>query len=198
MVVLVTIAGSVLPRVLLPVAAVGAVVVIMPSPGNVGRVAGALGMVAVVVAGVMVVTVFAAHRTLLHPSPRSGTPVAEYVLMYARDNVAGAGDRQQLPSGAQVDAAVTALRMLADGTRLRLLWLLRDGEHDVGGLAVAVGAARPAVSQHLAKLLLAGLISSRREGRRVLYQARGGHVRRLVTKALFAADHLASGLAEHD
>lgn len=93
---------------------------------------------------------------------------------------------------------MTALRMLADGTRLRLLWLLREGEHDVGGLAAAVGAARPAVSQHLAKLLLAGLVSSRREGRRVLYRARGGHVRRLVTEAFFAADHLVSGLAEHD
>jgi DNA-binding transcriptional ArsR family regulator len=125
-------------------------------------------------------------------------PVAEYVLMYARDNVADAGDRQQPPSGAQVEVAVTALRMLADGTRLRLLWVLRDGEHDVSGLAMAVGAARPAVSQHLAKLLLAGLVSSRREGRRVLYRVRGGHVRRLVTEALYAADHVISGLAEHD
>ena len=125
-------------------------------------------------------------------------PVAEYVLMYARDNVAGAGDGQQLPSGAQVDAALTALRMLADGTRLRLLWVLRDGEHDVSELVRAVGAARPAVSQHLAKLLLAGLVSSRREGRRVLYRARGGHVRRLVTEAIHAADHFVSGLAEHD
>lgn len=125
-------------------------------------------------------------------------PVAEYVLMYARDNAATAGDGQQLPSGTQVEAAVTALRMLADGTRLRLLWLLRDGEHDVTALTEAVGVARPAVSQHLAKLLLAGLVSSRREGRRVLYRARGGHVRRLVTEALHAADHLVSGLAEHD
>jgi DNA-binding transcriptional ArsR family regulator len=118
--------------------------------------------------------------------------------MYARDNVAGAGDGQQLPPGAQVEAAVTAMRMLADGTRLRLLWLLREGEHDVGALAAAVGAARPAVSQHLAKLLLAGLVSSRRDGRRVLYRARGAHVRRLITEALHAADHLVSGLAEHD
>jgi DNA-binding transcriptional ArsR family regulator len=124
--------------------------------------------------------------------------VAEYVLMYARNNIAAADDGQQLPTSAQVDAAVTALRMLADGTRLRLLWLLREGEQDVTALAAAVGAARPAVSQHLAKLLLAGLVSSRREGRRVLYRARGGHVRRLVTEALFAADHMVTGLAEHD
>jgi DNA-binding transcriptional ArsR family regulator len=123
--------------------------------------------------------------------------VAEYVLMYARGDMATAGDAQQLPSGGQIDAAVTALRMLADPTRLRLLWLLRDGEHDVGSLAAAVGAARPAVSQHLAKLLLAGLVSSRRHGRRALYRARGGHVRRLVTEALHTADHHLTGAADH-
>lgn len=118
--------------------------------------------------------------------------------MYARDNVAIADDGQQPPSAAQVDAAVTALRMLADPTRLRLLWVLRDGEHDVTTLTAAVRAARPAVSQHLGKLLLAGLVSTRRDGRRVLYRARGGHVRRLVTEVLHAADHHVTGAPEHE
>ncbi|GAA3455022.1 ArsR/SmtB family transcription factor [Dactylosporangium matsuzakiense] len=102
------------------------------------------------------------------------------------------------PSAAQVDAAVTALRMLADPTRLRLMWELREGEHDVTTLTAAVGAARPAVSQHLAKLLLAGLVGTRRDGRRVLYRARGGHVRRLVTEVLYAADHQVTSEPEHD
>ncbi|WP_203902775.1 ArsR/SmtB family transcription factor [Virgisporangium aliadipatigenens] len=78
------------------------------------------------------------------------------------------------------------------------MWLLREGEHDVGSLAGTVGAARPAVSQHLAKLLLAGLVSTRRDGRRALYRARGGHVRRLVAEVLYAADHQVTGAAEHD
>jgi DNA-binding transcriptional ArsR family regulator len=118
--------------------------------------------------------------------------------MYARGDIAAAGDGQLLPPGDRVDAAVVALRMLADPTRLRLLWLLRDGEHDVGTLAAAVGAARPAVSQHLAKLVLAGLVTARAAGRRRLYRARGGHVRRLVTEALEAADHQVSGRPDHD
>jgi DNA-binding transcriptional ArsR family regulator len=118
--------------------------------------------------------------------------------MYARDNAATAQEGQVLPSGAQVDATVTALRMLADPTRLRLLWLLRERELDVASLTAAVDAARPAVSQHLAKLLLAGLVASRRDGRRVLYRARGGHVRRLVTEAVQAGDHLVTGEPEHD
>jgi DNA-binding transcriptional ArsR family regulator len=117
--------------------------------------------------------------------------------MYARDGATIGADAEE-PTGAQVDAAVTALRMLADPTRLRLLWALRDEERDVTTLTATVGAARPAVSQHLAKLLLAGLVSTRRDGRRVLYRARGGHVRRLVTEVFHAADHQLTGAPEHD
>ncbi|MEV6816742.1 metalloregulator ArsR/SmtB family transcription factor [Micromonospora sp. NPDC051296] len=119
--------------------------------------------------------------------------------MYARDNVAGASDLQeQPPGGREVEAAVEMLRMLGDGTRLRLMWLLSDGEHDVTALVAAVGMARPAVSQHLGKLRLAGLVSVRREGRRALYRARGGHVRRLVAEVLHAAEHRVTGAPEHD
>jgi DNA-binding transcriptional ArsR family regulator len=118
--------------------------------------------------------------------------------MYARGDVAGASDGQLLPPGTQVEAAVSALRMLGDPTRLRLLWLLRDGEHDVTSLAATVGAARPAVSQHLAKLVLAGLVAARPDGRRRLYRARGAHVRRMVVEALHAADHHVTGAPDHD
>ncbi|NYF55349.1 ArsR/SmtB family transcription factor [Micromonospora purpureochromogenes] len=118
--------------------------------------------------------------------------------MYARDNVANASDLQQRLPGGQVEAATEMLRMLADPTRLRLMWLLSDGEHDVTALVAAVGMARPAVSQHLGKLRLAGLVSVRREGRRALYRARGGHVRRLVTEVLHAASHRVTGTPEHD
>ncbi|HEX4100980.1 MAG TPA: metalloregulator ArsR/SmtB family transcription factor [Pseudonocardiaceae bacterium] len=118
--------------------------------------------------------------------------------MYARDNTATAGAGQQPPTGAQIEAAVTALRMLADPTRLRVMWLLGTGEYDVGSLTTAVGAARPSVSQHLAKLKLAGLVTMRRDGRRAVYAARGGHVRRLVAEVLAAADHHLTGAPDHD
>ncbi|SFO38997.1 DNA-binding transcriptional regulator, ArsR family [Saccharopolyspora antimicrobica] len=95
-------------------------------------------------------------------------------------------------------AAADAFRMLADPTRLRMLWLLCGGEYDVTTLASAVGIARPAVSQHLAKLRLAGLVTTHREGRRALYRARGGHVRRLLAEAIDAADHHITGTPDHD
>jgi DNA-binding transcriptional ArsR family regulator len=110
--------------------------------------------------------------------------------MYARDNVADAKDVQQrLVSGAVMKRAATTFGMLADVTRLRLLTALLAGDLDVTALTVAVGAARPAVSQHLGKLRLAGLVTVRRDGRRALYAVAGPHVRRLVTEALYAAEH---------
>lgn len=111
---------------------------------------------------------------------------------------------QVQPSDAQVAAAVTAFRLLADGTRLRLLWVLADDadhpgqEHDVTTLAELVGASRALTSQHLAKLRLAGLIEARRQGRRVVHQLRGAHVRGLIAEALFHADHQVSGTPTHD
>lgn len=87
--------------------------------------------------------------------------------------------------------------MLADPTRLRLLWLLCGAEYDVSGLVEVVGAARPAVSQHLAKLRLAGLVATRRDGRHAVYRARGGHVRRLLAEAMEAAAHHVTGAPEH-
>ena len=120
------------------------------------------------------------------------------MLVYAHDEREVAHRWRELPPGEHVDAAVESFRMLADATRLRLLWLLCGGEYDVGELAVRVGAARPAVSQHLAKLRLTGLVTTRREGRRALYRARGGHVRRLLAEALEAAGHVVEGLPDHE
>ncbi|WP_435831981.1 metalloregulator ArsR/SmtB family transcription factor [Nocardia rhamnosiphila] len=111
---------------------------------------------------------------------------AEYVLVYAHDS---SSHWSELPPPDLVDAASTALRMLSDPTRLRLLWLLSGDELDVGSLAARVSLARPAISQHLAKLELAGLVVRRRAGRRMLYRTRGGHVRRLLVETLNAAEH---------
>ncbi|GGJ75035.1 transcriptional regulator [Pilimelia anulata] len=118
--------------------------------------------------------------------------------MHRHDDRHPPDDPTALPDPAQVNAAVTALRMLADPTRLRLLWLLTAGEHDVNTLATRLNVARPAISQHLAKLKLAGLVTVRRSGRHSIHRAAGAHVRRLVAEALSAADHHVRGIPDHD
>jgi DNA-binding transcriptional ArsR family regulator len=94
------------------------------------------------------------------------------------------------PSEDQVQAAVATLKLLADPTRLRVLWALFHGEHSVGPLAEHVGVPAAGLSQHLAKLRLAQLVTTRKDGNRVFYVAEGDHVRRLVEEALFHADHV--------
>jgi len=79
---------------------------------------------------------------------------------------------------------VATLKLLADPTRLRVLWALLHVEHSVGPLAAHVGVTTAGLSQHLAKLRLAGLVSTRRDGNRIYYLADDDHVRRLVEEAL--------------
>jgi len=102
------------------------------------------------------------------------------------------------PTGDQVDQAVDTLKLVADPTRLRILWVLLHGEHSVNLLAEHIGARPAAVSQHLAKLRLAHLVRTRREGTHVYYLAQNDHVRRLVEEALCHADHVVQGHPDHD
>lgn len=78
------------------------------------------------------------------------------------------GDPEDPPTEVLTEAAA-AFGLLASPARLHIVWVLAYGESDVSGLAKRVGGALPAISQHLAKLKLAGLVRSRREGRRVVY-----------------------------
>ncbi len=112
--------------------------------------------------------------------------------------VSGAHGSQVAEGDERLDVAAGILALLADRTRLALLQRLSEGEADVTTLTEAAGAARPSVSQHLGKLRLAGLVSTRKDGRRVVYALRHGHLRRLVQEALSVADHQISGLPPHD
>jgi DNA-binding transcriptional ArsR family regulator len=99
-----------------------------------------------------------------------------------------------MPTDHQVTLAAEGFRMLADPTRIKILWALLQGESSVGCLAELVGASPTAVSQHLAKLRLAGLVRGRREGNFIYYAAADPHVRALLAEALFHVDHTERGL----
>lgn len=103
----------------------------------------------------------------------------------------------ELPSPDEVDLAVEVFRMLSDGTRLNVLWCLLDDEHSVGELAAAVGKPPAAVSQHLAKLRLARLVQTRREGNTIYYRLDSDHARQLVLDGVHHAEHQGTGLPAH-
>lgn len=88
----------------------------------------------------------------------------------------------------QLRAAADTFALLSTPTRLHLAWLLARHEYDVGTLAEHTGATVAAVSQHLAKLRIAGLVTARREGRRQIYAVEDPHVLTLVAQIF---DHIA-------
>jgi DNA-binding transcriptional ArsR family regulator len=62
-----------------------------------------------------------------------------------------------------------ALAALADPTRRAVFERLRRGPASVGEVAVDLPVSRPAVSQHLKALKVAGLVADRSEGARRIY-----------------------------
>ncbi|MGN6688212.1 MAG: ArsR/SmtB family transcription factor [Actinomycetales bacterium] len=89
-----------------------------------------------------------------------------------------------MPEPGHVEEVVDRLRLLSDGTRLRILFALAQGESNPTCLAELAGVGVPAVSQHLAKLRLAGVVRPHRAGQQVWYELVDSAVRELVTQLL--------------
>ncbi|MEJ5919452.1 MULTISPECIES: ArsR/SmtB family transcription factor [unclassified Corynebacterium] len=92
-----------------------------------------------------------------------------------------------------IDVAVEVFSMLADTTRLKIVLALRDGELPVGEIAEKVEKTPTSVSQHLAKLRLARMVTTRQEGTRVYYSMQDEHALNLVSQAIYQAEHAIDG-----
>jgi DNA-binding transcriptional ArsR family regulator len=96
-----------------------------------------------------------------------------------------------------VTLAVEVLRVLADPTRLQLAGLLLDEEQSVSQLAATLDKPVPGVSQHLAKMRMARLVTTRKQGTSVLYRVENGHVRQLVIDTIGHVEHLLDVVPAH-
>jgi DNA-binding transcriptional ArsR family regulator len=63
-----------------------------------------------------------------------------------------------------------ALEALADPTRRRIFELVAERPSPVGDLAARLPVTRPAVSQHLKVLRMAGLVAEHRDGTRHIFR----------------------------
>lgn len=134
--------------------------------------------------------------------PRSGGPgssltefqdLCKYLRMNA-DKMACGRD----PDSEFVELAVEVFSMLADATRVRIILALREsGELSVNRLAELVEKAPAGVSQHLAKLRLARIVSARQEGTRAFYRLANEHASQMVSDAIFQAEHSLGGVPRH-
>jgi len=79
--------------------------------------------------------------------------------------------RKQLIRGGSFDTVADIFRLLDDGSRVRIFWLLCHCEECVVNISALTEMTSPAASHHLRLLKDAGLIESRREGKEVYYRA---------------------------
>ena len=86
------------------------------------------------------------------------------------------------------DAVARVGQALSSGTRLKMLELLAQGERPVVELAGVAGLNVTTASAHLQGLRNAGLVTSRRDGRRILYRLSGPDVAALVAQLCAVAE----------
>lgn len=75
-------------------------------------------------------------------------------------------------------------KVFGDGTRIRILTLLMDGELCVYHISEALQMEQSAVSHQLGILRSAGLVRPRREGKTVYYSLDDEHIREIVSAGL--------------
>ena len=100
------------------------------------------------------------------------------------------GVQEEMPSSGSFENIADTCKLLADGKRTQLFWLLCHCEECVINLSALMEMSSPAVSHHLKQLRAAGLIVSRREGKEVYYKASDARQTRLLHDMLKQMVHL--------
>jgi DNA-binding transcriptional ArsR family regulator len=75
----------------------------------------------------------------------------------------------QVPSPLDLEQLTNLFRLLADKTRLHILFLLTNGERNVSSLCDELELPQPTVSHHLGLLRSGNVIGNRRSGKQVFY-----------------------------
>lgn len=81
---------------------------------------------------------------------------------------------------AHATEAAQLLKALANENRLMILCTLIGGEMSVGELNETVPLSQSALSQHLASLREAGLVSTRKEAQTVFYRLEGDEAAKVI------------------
>ncbi len=93
----------------------------------------------------------------------------------AAPGITGLDDMQQ-----HAQSAAALLKALANENRLMILCTLMSGEMSVGELNEQVPLSQSALSQHLASLREAGLVSTRKEAQTVYYRLQGDEATKVI------------------
>ena len=78
-------------------------------------------------------------------------------------------------------------KMFSDSTRVRILWVLSNGEMCVCDIAALLDMSKSAISHQLKSLRLANLVKYRKQGKEVRYSLADSHVKDIFEKGF---DHI--------
>ena len=95
------------------------------------------------------------------------------------------------------DAFASVAQALGSGRRAEIVDLLAQGERSVEEIANEISQSVANTSQHLRVLARAGLVRPRREGTTIFYRLDNDHVARLITDAVYNAEHAGPGVPGH-
>ena len=95
-----------------------------------------------------------------------------------------------------LEYSADVLKAIAQPTRLRIIDLLRDGEHCVCEIFPAIGHEQSNTSRHLQTMLKCGILNQRKDGLKIYYSLRHPEVLEMVRLAgLIAAREAAERAA---
>lgn len=97
---------------------------------------------------------------------------------------------KRMPDPDQFGETAATFQQLADGSRLRIFWLICHSEECVSNIAAAVEMTDAAVSHHLRTLKMHGLIKNRRVGKEVHYSIGDNEKARLAHRMVDEYFHM--------
>jgi ArsR family transcriptional regulator len=95
-----------------------------------------------------------------------------------------------------LEFSAEVLKAIAQPTRLRIIELLRDGEHCVCEIFPAIGHEQSNTSRHLQMMLKSGILQQRKDGLKIYYSLRHPEVLEMVRLAGLIAGRDATTRAE--
>ena len=104
---------------------------------------------------------------------------------------------EAIPAEAHLSIIYGTFQMLANETRLRILYALLEQSLSVRDIAIVVGVSESAVSHQLRHLRDQRIVKTRREKNVIYYTLDDQHVAALLREADFHADHIQRGLQDH-
>lgn len=97
--------------------------------------------------------------------------------------------KNSMPNDAEIEKVVSFYKVLADKTRLRILYAIKEKEMCAGDIAALLDMTKSAVSHQLAVMRNMHQIKSRRDGKNVFYSLDDEHIVDILEEAMVHMVH---------